>query len=97
MSNGCGCSKGVLRFIKPPYAKKFVLPCELHDNDYAIGGAGEKSREEDKILFLRMLKVSQKDCSNPYALTWFTLIALLYYVSVRIFGRFYFNYKKQER
>lgn len=97
MSNGCGCSKGVLRFIKPPYAKKFVLPCELHDNDYDIGGDGEKRREADKILFLRMLKVSQKDCSNPYALTWFTLIALLYYVSVRIFGRFYFNYKKQER
>lgn len=43
-----------------------------------------------------MLKVSQKDCSNPYALTWFTLIALLYYVSVRIFGRFYFNYKSKK-
>ena len=58
------------------------------------GGDGEKRREADKMLFLRMLKVSQKDCRNPYALTWFTLIALLYYVSVRIFGRFYFNYKK---
>ena len=80
MSKGCGCQKGVLKYIKPPY--------------YDIGGDGEKRREADKMLFLRMLKVSQKDCSNPYALTWFTLIALLYYVSVRIFGRFYFNYKK---
>nr|CAI9750638.1 hypothetical protein GPVRGNEL_GPVRGNEL_CDS_0018 [Caudoviricetes sp.] len=40
-----------------------------------------------------MLKVSQKDCSNQYV--FLPLIALLYYVSVRIFGRFYFNYKKQ--
>lgn len=97
MSNGCGCQKGVLKYIKPPYAKKFVLPCELHDNDYDIGGDGEMRRKADLSLFLRMQKVSQRESRNPYALTWFTLIALLYYMSVRIFGRFYFNYKKQER
>lgn len=96
MSNGCGCQKGVLRFVKPPYAKKFALPCEIHDDDYDIGGDGEMRRKADLSLFLRMLKVSRNN-RNPYAITWFTLIALLYYMSVRIFGRFYFNYKKQER
>lgn len=28
---------------------------------------------------------------SPWKSTWLTLIALLYYVSVRIFGRFYFH------
>jgi len=32
------------------------------------------------------------DSRNPYNLTWHTFIALLYYTSIRIFGRFYFNY-----
>lgn len=95
MSNGCGCQKGVLKYIKPPYAKKFYLPCVLHDNDYDIGGSGEMRRKADLTLFLNMFKVIQKE-SNPFAMVWFAHIALLYYVSVRIFGRFYFNYIKQE-
>lgn len=97
MSNGCGCQKGVLKYIKPPYAQKYALPCELHDDDYDIGGDGEMRRKADLRLFQRMLKVSRRESENPFILTWFTLIALLYYVSVRIFGRFYFNYKKQKR
>lgn len=95
MSNGCGCQKGVLKYIKPPYAKKFYLPCVLHDNDYDIGGCGEMRRKADLTLFLNMFKVIQKE-SNPFAMVWLAHIALLYYVSVRIFGRFYFNYIKQE-
>lgn len=92
MSNGCGCQKGVLRFVKPPYAQKFFLPCELHDNDYDIGGSEKERREADLSLFLRMQKVSHREHRNPHILVWFSLIALLYYVSVRVFGRFYFNY-----
>lgn len=29
---------------------------------------------------------------SPWKSTWLTLIALLYYASVRTFGRFYFRY-----
>lgn len=92
MSKGCGCSKGVLRFIKPPYAKKYYAACVLHDNEYDKGGGEEQRKEADTNLFLNMQKVSSRQSRNPYALTWFTLIALLYYISTRLFGRYYFNY-----
>ena len=93
MSNGCGCQKGVLKYIKPPYAKKFYLPCVLHDNDYDKGGDEKMRQSADKWLFRHILKVVRRDNGdNPFMVAWLTLIALLYYVSVRIFGRFYFNY-----
>ena len=92
MSNGCGCSKGVLRFIKPPYAKKYYAACVLHDNEHDKGGSEQKREEADVNLCLNTQKVSIRESSSPYALTWFTLIALLYYISTRVFGRYYFNY-----
>ena len=92
MSNGCGCAKGLLKYIKPPYAKKFYAACVLHDNDYDKGGGRTERKEADMRLFENMQKVSRNQSHNPYTLTWFTLIALLYYISTRVMGRFYFNY-----
>lgn len=96
MSNGCGCEKGLLKYLKPPYAKDFYVPCCMHDDDYDRGGSEAERKEADKNLFLRMLKLVLSKTGNPWKIVWFVMIALLYYVSIRIFGRFYFNYKKND-
>lgn len=91
MSNGCGCQTGILRFFKPPYAKKFYIPCCIHDDDYDRGGS---RKEADRNLFTNCMKTIIKEETNPFRVVWFTLISLLYYISVRVFGHFYFNYNK---
>lgn len=89
MSNGCGCQTGILRWFKPPYHKKFYVPCCIHDDDYDLGG---NRRDADRRLFRNCLKVIWTEETNPWSMTWMTLIAFSYYLCVRIFGRFYFNY-----
>lgn len=90
---GCGCQTGLLRYFKPPYARKFYVPCVLHDDDYDRGGTEEIRKLADRNLYWRMMRlVSGEEGLTPLRHTWFTLIATLYYVSVRVFGRFYFNY-----
>lgn len=95
MSNGCGCSKGLLKYFKPPYAKIFYVPCCMHDDDYDKGGNEQDRKTADRCLFSRMTKLSLRQHTNPWKIVWLVLIALLYYVSIRIFGRFYFNYNKE--
>lgn len=92
MSNGCGCERGLLKYVKPPYTKYFYAACCLHDNDYDFGGTEADRRLVDKELFSNMLHTIQKNEINPWKMIWLCHIALFYYVSVRIFGRFYFNY-----
>lgn len=92
MSKGCGCQTGLLKFLSIPYGKIFYAACCIHDDDYDKGGGEEQRKEADTNLFLNMQKISSRQSRNPYALTWFTLIALLYYISTRLFGRYYFNY-----
>lgn len=82
----------MLKYIKPPYARKYYLPCVVHDNDYDRGGGEQQRKEADIALFHNMQKVSRTQHRNPFAIAWFTLVALLYYMSIRLFGRFYFNY-----
>ena len=92
MSNGCGCSKGVLKYFKPPYADEFYVPCCMHDDDYDKGGNDQDRKVADRLLFSRMVKLSLKLYTNPWKIVWLVLIALLYYSSVRLFGRSYFRY-----
>ena len=94
MSNGCGCSNGLLRYVRLPYARRFYVPCVMHDDDDDKGGSEEQRKESDINLFLNMQKLSSRQNHSPYTLTWFTMIALLYYISTSVFGRYYFNYSK---
>ena len=94
MSNGCGCEKGFLRFVKPPLAKYFYVPCCLHDNAYDVGGTASKRKQSDQYLYIGMVQTVLKREQSPLKATLYIGIALLYYVCVRAFGRFYFNYKK---
>ena len=96
MSNGCGCEKGVLKYIKPPYARKFYTPCCMHDDDYDRGGNKANRKDTDRLLFFRMIKkVTDDRNEHPSVFVWMTIIAYIYYVAVRVFGRFYFNYQKE--
>ena len=94
MSNGCGCERGLLRYVKPPYARKYYVAYVVHDDAYERGGTEAERKRADIELFSNMQKVSRTATDKPVTLAWFTLIALLYYVSIRIFGRFYFSYHK---
>lgn len=93
MSNGCGCEKGVLKYIKPPYAKMFYVACVMHDDAYDRGGDERQRRAADTDLFRHMVQLVHRSEHKPPRIAWLTLIALLYYMSVRLFGRYFFNYK----
>lgn len=95
MSNGCGCQSGVLRFFKPPFAKYFYLPCCIHDDAYDWGGNYSARLRADRSLFYNMAKLILKNESNPFKIVFLSSVALAYYIAVRIFGRFYFNYGQQ--
>lgn len=56
------------------------------------GGSECERKEADIALFGNMQRVSRSHSRMPFTLVLFTLIALLYYASVRLFGRFYFTY-----
>lgn len=92
MSKGCGCERGLLRYIKPPFAKLFYVSCCIHDDDYDRGGNRHNRKSADVSLYRNMGKIiSAKDCS-PWKSFCYTSVALAYYSCVRLFGRFYFNY-----
>lgn len=93
MSNGCGCETGLLKYIKPPYAKMFYAACCIHDDDYDVGGNKADRAKADDALFRNMLiTITKSDC-NVWKSYHLTTMALIYYISVRIFGKQYFNYK----
>ncbi|UWG05597.1 MAG: group XII secretory phospholipase A2 precursor (PLA2G12) [Bacteriophage sp.] len=96
MSNGCGCETGILRYIKAPYAKMFYVPCCIHDNDYDSGGKAKERKKADVTLYRNMCKVIGRTDCTPFKAHFLTGIALLYYISVRIFGRFYFKYDRKK-
>lgn len=94
MSNGCGCERGLLRHIKPPYANMFHLPCCVHDDAYDIGGDAAARRSADRDLFRSCITVIQRNERNPWRMMWLFNIAMLYYICVRVFGFMYFNKHK---
>lgn len=93
MSNGCGCETGLLKYIKPPYAKLFYAACCIHDNDYDIGGNKTDRHNADIRLFHNMTQTISKGNYGVLKTLLLTNMAVIYYTSVRIFGHQYFNYK----
>ena len=89
---GCGCEKGLIRGLRPPYAKLFHPACYEHDADYERGGGKEDRRCADRALYLNMLSIADKRKGRPYAHWRLVSVALLYYTAVRAFGWHYFNY-----
>lgn len=91
--NGCGCGSGLLKYFKPPYHEYFRDCCNAHDAAYDCGGSENERKRADRWLYRNMVQKSAKDLS-PMRATYMSFIALLYYASVRVFGKKYFNYKK---
>lgn len=91
MSNGCGCERGLFRWVKPPYAETFRAACELHDDYYEWGYLSRKKCDE--VLFMNMVRKVNETEAKPMRVWWFVNIAMLYYVSVRLFGWMYFKKK----
>lgn len=92
MKKGCGCTKGILKYIRPPYGKMFYVPCCMHDDDYERGGGKDMRKTADRALFERMCRVIREKEKKPLRVFWLTFVALGYYAAVRMFGRWYFNY-----
>jgi len=74
-------------------AKYFYTACCIHDDDYDRGGNAQDRKEADQGLFLNMLHLIRQRESSPWKVFVFVFVALLYYVSVRLFGRFYYEYR----
>lgn len=72
----------------------FYVPCCIHDDDYERGGDSDSRRIADRRLFSNCMTIIHRKSDNPWRIVWFTFIAITYYISVRTFGRFYYNYKR---
>ena len=93
-TNGCGCGSGLLKYFRPPFAVLFKKECNAHDAAYDDGGCEADRMHADRWLYKRMVRRITASELSPYKTTGLTCIALLYYVSVRLCGEKYFNYKK---
>jgi hypothetical protein len=91
--NGCGCGSGILKYFKPPYHEFFKIECNAHDLAYDDGGSEIDRLHADRWLFKRMAERVMACEYTPLKTTWMICISLLYYVSVRIFGGNYYNFK----
>ena len=94
MANGCGCESGLLRWVRPPYRHIFYAACCKHDDLYDIGGNSEDRHLADRQLYSDMMKRTYCLEQRPLRMWWMVTVALVYYAAVRIFGRFYFNFKQ---
>lgn len=93
--NGCGCGSGLLKYFKPPHHEFFKTVCNIHDTAYDVGGNEEDRKKADVWLFRNMIKKIITSDFSPLKISYFVFIALTYYISVRMFGKKYFNYKEQ--
>lgn len=95
MKKGCGCTTGILRYIRPPYASMFYVPCCMHDDDYDRGGTTVQRKSADVALFVRMCRVIMENENKPLRVLWLTFVAFNYYIAVRLLGRWYFVNKQE--
>ncbi len=86
ITNGCGNKKGVIR--APSFI--FLASCNHHDFNYKLGYR-EKDRKRADEQFYAAMKVDFKRYSG-YKRVWFKIWALMYFISVRSFGSWFFNY-----
>lgn len=89
--NGCGVWVWKW-FIRAPYAKFFEADCCLHDELYTEGGSAAERHKADRRFFALMAKRASEE--RPVRAWWLATVALFYYGMVRVFGRFYWNYKQ---
>ncbi len=91
MPNGCGPSWIPCWLTNLLFGWFFKASCNKHDEGYIQGGDEIRRFECD----WKFLKAMRNDINR---LKWYgqplLLVALVYYVLVRMFGWLYFNYRK---
>lgn len=88
--NGCG-GKGSK--IRPPYGVFFKASCNKHDEGYFMGGDKIRRMECDSRFFSAMLEDTMR-IEKWYKRTYYQSWAFIYFFAVRLFGKKFFNYKK---
>lgn len=95
--NGCGACSGIMKYIPVPQGRFFEDACNTHDILYNIGGGKKERKNADARLYNDMVNKSTSIFVNRIGSHfWFTCLAFMYYLSVRAFGRFYFNFQKSK-
>lgn len=91
---GCGAMDGWLSWIRPPHHEFFKVACILHDELYLKGGSESDRKRADIRLYQDMVKHSQDYYRGRKvgSQAWFLLLAYIYYLAVRAFGKGQFNY-----
>lgn len=100
--NGCGGStrgflqKIILKILTPVF---FEASCDLHDFGYWKGGDETRRAECDRKFYEAMLRDIEKVRSaesgffKKFFISFYFVLASLYYFAVRLGGKKYFNYK----
>ena len=91
--NGCGGKGG---WVKPPRRRFFVEQCNQHDFNYFLGFIEAHRKKADK-----QLKKAMHQRISLYGMPWYKKIlhpwCHAYYLAVRLAGKKYFYYGKQEQ
>lgn len=83
--NGCGVR--IFGFHTPMH-KRFETACAVHDCGYDLGGDGRRRAYVDRVFLRDMTGLCRND--------WHMAAAICYYVSVRLMGWLFFNYKNDK-
>ena len=65
-------------------------------SEYDIGEADDEKQKTDYANHIPCMKTIIKEETSPWKILWLTIVSLFYYMSVRLFGYFYFNYDKND-
>lgn len=94
LSNGCGAKKFTIR---PPYHLFFEASCHIHDINYWIGGDKKDRKKADKGFYKYMKSDVSKFYSWYNPKRWyFKAWCWIYYLAVRWFGGFCFNFGEKK-
>ncbi len=95
-NRSCGACSGWISWIRPPHYNFFEEECKIHDALYDIGGDRSDRLMADQTLFRQMVRrsVGYFEEKSVLSLWWFVTLAYLYYLAVRILGRYRFKYLK---
>lgn len=92
--NGCG-GKGSR--IRPPYRLFFKASCDKHDIGYDIGG-DKIDRWYCDVSFYNAMRYDVKKAKpNYFQRQYFLIWCKIYFISVRLFGAKYFNFKNKNQ
>lgn len=83
--NGCGVK---IFGLHTPLHKRFQNACAVHDCGYDLGGDGQRRAYVDRVFMRDLVGLCRHDGH--------VLVAMVYYLSVRLLGWLFFNYNDRK-